>query len=253
MKKTLKGKLKSISKPLCYLLGLFLFVIIWEIIAFATDQIFIPEFFSCIGDMFLLLGKSSTFLAIGHTILNLIISLLGSLVLGIVFGNLAGYFPKLAQTLSPIITILRAFPTIALVFLLVVFVPNFSWYVVGLVIFPIIYQATYDGALNIYKNFRNQLVVDGKRPFEAITKVIVPLNINNMLLGLVQAFGLGLKVEIMAETFAYSVSEIGLGNYIQLAYQNVDYKTMMSYVLLCIIISLLVDALNMVLRKKLLK
>ncbi len=251
--KIYKDLFSKFKKPLFILIGLFLFVIIWEIIAFATGFLFLPEFFSCLGTMFSLFTQATTFSALGHTLLFLVISLIISLVLGVLLGTIAGYYKRVGEVLAPLITILRAFPTIALVLLLVIYVPNFSLYVCGMVLFPIIYQATYDGTKQVYENYQNQILLEGKNHLNVITKLILPLNINNILLGLVQAFGLGIKIQVMAETFGYSVNSLGIGNYIQLAYRNVEYEKMMAYVLICVILALLIDGLTYLLKRKLLK
>lgn len=246
-----KVNFNKIPKFVFYILGLLFFIFVWEIIFLATDNKFIPEFFTCFWSSLELLTKSSTYCAIGHTLLDLLISLVISLFLGITAGTLAGLYQRLALTLTPIMTILRAFPTIALIFLLIIYVPHYNWYVVIMILLPIIYQSTYSGANKINSQYKKQLAIDGKRGLETIFKVIFPLNFTNMLLGFIQAFGLGLKIQIMAETFSYQIGDLGLGDYIQLYYNNVDYKMMMSYVLICIMISLLIDAINFFLKRKL--
>ena len=246
-------KIKSLKLPkfIFYFLGLLIFVLIWEICHFAIGDKFIPEFFTCLWTSLTLLTKGSTYAAIGNTLLNLLISIVISLILGITLGTLSGYYQKLAMTLTPIMTSLRAIPTIALIFLLMIYVPHFNIYVVVIILLPIIYQSTYSGANKIYSQYQKQLSIDGKKGFETLIKVIFPLNFTNMLLGFIQAFGLGLKIQIMAETFSYQLGDLGLGDYIQLYYNNVDYSMMMSYVLLCILLSLLIDAINYLLKLKL--
>ena len=251
MKLTTYKKLNSNFKHIfLFLIGIFLFIIIWEIIAFSTSQKFVPEFFSTLSSSFQLFGDLTFYEALGRTLLNLLISISVSFVLGVTLGTLGGYFETFGRILSPIVTIIRSFPTIAIVFLLVIFVPHFSWYVVGLVLFPVIYQSTHDGTEDIFQKYKYQILIDGKYHINKLVKVIIPLNINYILLGLVQAFGLGLKVEIMAETFSYTVGQLGLGNYIQLYYQSVQYQQMMSYVLIAVMLSLLIDGITLIIKNK---
>jgi NitT/TauT family transport system permease protein len=227
--------------PLFFLAGILLFIGLWEIIAFGTGQTFFPEFFGCIANMFTLLGQAKTAVALGWTFLRCLASLALSGVLGIVLGVLNGYYGFLGKILAPVISILRSVPTIAVLLLLVVYVPNFWLFVTSLVLFPVIYQASYEGASKNYQQYENELLLKGKNHLSNITMVIFPLSLNYILLGLVQALGMSIKVEIMSETFAYSSTFQGIGKEIYLCYTVVDYEKMMAYVLMTVILSLVLD------------
>ena len=221
-------------------IGLGLFILIWEIIALTTNQKFLPEFFVCLYNMVLLFGKSRTWLSIGSTLLKLIISLAISSVFGIIIGLLAGYFDFIKKIVAPIITVLKAFPTVALVLLLVVFVKHFYIYVVAIVCFPIIYQAAVEGSEKSFKRFEDELRISGSA-FVNITRVVFPLSLPYYAMGFLQAFALGLKVQVMAEILSYQAGDYGLGNLIYSGYTNVEYHQMMAYVLMAITLALLID------------
>ncbi len=233
------------------LLGLLLVVVVWEIVAFSTSQLFLPEFFSTCSQLVEKLGEKTTYLALGNTLLRLVASLLGSGALGMLLGTLAGYFSSLGMILTPLMTVLRSFPTIALILLLIVFVPETAIWVVSLVLFPMLYQASYSGARTIYQRYEMSLLLKGKYHLSNITRIILPLSMDYVLLGWTQALGLGLKIEIMAETFTYRTDDLGLGNLINTSYQNLDYREMMAYVLICLILILVMDFLLHLAKKRL--
>ncbi len=237
------NKLKKIfnNRFVLYGLGIILLILLWEIIAFATDQLFLPEFFQCLSEAFLLLINPTTYAAIGYTLLRLFIALIFSTIGGVILGTIAGYYNPIAKILSPLITVLKAIPTVAIILLLIVFVPNASIYVVSMILFPIIYQATLEGINKNYQQYEMIIHLKGKNHISNLTNILMPLSLNYILLGIIQSLSLGLKVQIMAETFSYTSSTIGLGMSIYQAYSNVDFKLMMAYVLLVIIISLLMD------------
>lgn len=223
--------------------GVFLIIFLWEIIAFATGQKFIPEFFNTWKMMFDSCGKSTTWISAGWTLLRLLLSFFISSLIGVILGILSGYYSFLDDLLKPLMIVLRSFPTIALSMLLVVYVPHFSLYVTSIVLLPVIYQASHEGSQKVYQKYEYILLLKGKKHFSNITSVIFPLSLNYIFLGFVQAFGLGLKVQIMSETLAFKSNFYGLGKLIYQSYANVEYGEMMAYVLLVLLISFLFELL----------
>lgn len=232
------------------LLGLFLVIALWEIISFSTKALFLPEFFKTLGSTILLFGSEHAMSSLLFSLLRLLLSFLISAVLGVTLGVLAGYYENLEKILSPLITILRAIPTIAVIFLLEVYVPHFSLYVVMLVLFPVLYQAALEGSKEVRSKYEYEFLLRGRKKISNITKVVLPLSLDYILLGFLQALGLGMKVEIMSETFSYKADFRGIGKDIFLSFQEVDYETMMSYVLLSLLLSFLLDGLLLLLRNQ---
>ncbi len=223
------------------ILGIILIIALWEIISFATGQLFLPEFFYTFGQACIKLGRSLTWVSLGYTLLRLLIALAISLVCGVILGILAGYFPNFATVLNPLISFLRAIPTVAILLLLVAFVPQASIYVVFLVQFPAIYQATKEGCEKAVQTYSMQMKLKGKHNISNFTHVVFPLTVDHIFLGLIQAFGLGFKAEIMAETFSYTTASFGMGKLIYNAYQNALYSDMMAYVLITVAFVIIVD------------
>jgi ABC-type nitrate/sulfonate/bicarbonate transport system permease component len=104
--------------------------------------------------------------------------------------------------------------------------------------------------MKTYQQYEYDLLLKGKNHLSNITKIILPLSSSYILLGFMQAMGLGIKVEIMSETFAYSSTYQGLGKTIYMYYQNVEYKEMMSYVLLAVLVSLILDGILLGVQRK---
>lgn len=237
-----------IAKSLLLLAGVFFVIALWEIISFATDALFLPEFFKTVGRMFSLLGENLTFVSIGYSLLGLIVSFSISVVAGSILGWFAGYFAKLATFLHPMMVFLKAIPTIALVLLLSIYVPHFSYYIVFIVLFPIIYQAALEGSNETCAKYDKDFKINGTKFYANLFKIVVPLSMNYLLLGMIQAVSLGMKIQIMAETFSYKSNTYGLGKLIYLSYSALEYEDMMAYVLISLILALSVDSLLYLLR-----
>ena len=66
--------LKKHQKAVFLTLGVLFVILLWEIIAYATSQTFLKDFFLTCKESILLLGKSDTYLNLGFTLLRLLIS-----------------------------------------------------------------------------------------------------------------------------------------------------------------------------------
>ena len=224
-------------------IGILLLFLIWEGIALGTKEAVVPEFFSCFYSTCLLLGKSYVWEALGRTILKAFLALLISGVFGSLLGLVAGYHNWLRKILGPSLTLLKSVPTIALVLLFIVYVPHFEIYVIAIVLFPLFFEAAYEGSNRVYREYHYLLILNGKNRLNNITKVLLPLSAPSWMMGLLQSVSLSLKIAVMAEVFSYSAKELGIGNLIYQAYSNVEYHTLMAYVLLILFIGLILDGL----------
>ena len=234
-------KKKQLKNIVYVVSGVLLLIVLWEIISLSTNQMFLPEFFTCLGKTFLLFGNSLAMVSLGYSILRMLISVFISSILGVLFGVLAGYYDGLSRVLSPLIVVLRTIPTIALVLLLIIYVPNFVIYVVSLVVFPIVYEAVLEGSRNVYSKYEYEFLLLGKHYLTNLVKVVFPLCTGYIFLGLIQGVGLGLKVEIMAEIIAQDSRFKGIGPLIQQSYVDVDYMRLMSYVMLVLFVAFFFD------------
>jgi len=232
------------------LLGVLALLAFYEILSLATGRTFLPDLFLSFAELGRLFLTASLWKALGYSLLRLLISYSAALFLGVLLGLLAGYYDPLAKFLSPLVTVLRALPSIAVLLLLVVYVPHFSLYVVFLLLFPVLYQAALEGSSEVYHRFEDELRLKGKEHLSNLWLVLFPLSQDYILLGMIQALGLGLKGEVMSETFAYRSDFEGIGKMIYLAYQDVDYGKMMALVLFVVLFSLLLDGLLLLLRDR---
>ena len=105
----MKDNFQKQFKNIVYvILGIMLLIVLWEVVSFSTDHLFLPEFFMCLGKTFSLFGNAFIMVSLGYTILRMLISVLISSLLAIVLGIIAGYYDPLAHILFPLITILTS-------------------------------------------------------------------------------------------------------------------------------------------------
>ena len=252
-------KIRSIllNKYFLSIVGIALFFLIWVIvylIAGKNNSIF-PEPIETFNEMFIYLGDSYTYKCIWGSFQRMLIGFSISTILAIILGVVVGNYKRMKYVFNPTMVALKAIPTAALTFLFLVLagLKNAPIYIVGVIVFPIVYEATVSGYSQIDQYVLMSTRVDGASSFISNIKVKFPLALPTISLGLISSFALSFKIEIMAEVISGS-SSYGLGRAIQNAYINSSNGMVptFAYSLIAIIVMLLVTFL-LDLLKKLLK
>lgn len=218
----LNNKKRRNYKPLYFFLGILLLIVIWDIIYLSTSNNTFPEFFASLIEMFKLMSYSNIWVALGYTFFRLIVSLLVSILLGTTFGLISAYFPPVEHILKPLIYILTCFPTASLIFVLIIYTKITSYLLVFIITFPIMYKAVLGGGKLILKKYRDPISTEGRYSLPNLIRVVLPLSLPYIFIGMAQSIGLGFKVEIMGEVFMSSWHFIGIGKLINEAYINLE-------------------------------
>ena len=243
-----------INKYTLSFFGILLFFAFWTIvylIAGRTEAVF-PDPISTIKEMFIYLGDAYTYKCIWGSLKRMLIGFSIASVLGIILGMIVGNFTNLKYAFNPTMIALKAIPTAAIVFLFLVLagLKNAPIYVVGIIVFPMVYEATVSGYNHIDKDLINTLRVDGGNNLYSNFKVKLPLSFPYIALGLISSFALSFKIEIMAEVISGS-SSYGLGRAIQVSYINSTNGMVptFAYSLIALIIMLLVTLIVDIIKK----
>jgi len=198
-----------------YLIGgssiLFLFIL-WMIFAGTIDNPYIlPGPLLVIKTLFSLLGNHETYLIIGQTFLRLVIAFAISSLLAIILGLFAGRHIYIDDFLHPIVATLRSIPIASVIVIILIIIGHgFSLYIITfLMIFPIIYEATKQGVLNINPDIKQAIAIENHKPLIITYKLHLPLAMPYIRTAMFQSFGLGFKVIVMAEFIAQANRGIG--------------------------------------------
>ena len=225
-------------------LGIGLVFLVWWIISLSTVESLFPApgaVFIRFGELFI---KGGTYEAIGGTLLRLIISLSISFLLSLIIGVFAGLNKAIYQTLNPLIIVLRTLPVAAIIFILIVMLKpmNALFIISGLTMFPLMYQSIASGIQNIDPAIMDSLRLEcsAYNP-RALTRIIIPSAKENIILGFIQALGLGMKVSLMAETLVGTDRIKGLGRMIYQGYIDLDMPQVFASALYAIILIGLID------------
>ena len=218
--------------------------ILWQVYASTLDvSILLPY----PKDVFLALGRlfvtTESLTVIFYTVLRLLICLAISAFAGILLGVVSGFSKKFASFMSPIVTVLRTIPVIAItIILLMYFDKDHAPYAITfLMLFPIIYQGIYEGIKSIDQELIDVYRLDDNNFFTGLTHCYLPLISKDIRTAILQSLGLGLKVMVMAEYLASTENSIGKA--ISNAKVNFAFDEIFAWVILLIIIALFLELL----------
>ncbi len=236
-------------------LGIIIFFLLWYLIfILAGSSIYIfPDPLTVVKKSFELFGRPYLYKCIWGSLYRMLIGFVGGSVLAIALGMIVGNYTKIKYVFNPTMIALRSIPTAALVFLLLVLAgfDNASIYIVAIIVFPMVYEATVSGYQNIDQNIIMAMRVDSANPLRNNFVIKLPLSMPYIAVGLTTSFALSFKIEIMAETLTSSSKSYGLGRAISVAFAN-QYDGLVStfaYAFVAILVMLIVSLLIWIIKK----
>lgn len=247
------------NKYLLTTVGILFFFLLWYLIYLVAGQrqsVF-PSPIETIEQAFIYLGDPFTYECIWGSFYRMLIGFSIGAASAIVIGVIVGNFTKLKYVFNPTMVALKAIPTAALTFLFLVLagLKNAPIYIVTIIVFPIVYEATVAGYSSIEEQYLMASRVDGSSRIQDNVYVRFPLALPTIGLGLVSSFALSFKIEIMAEVISGS-STPGIGNAINNVYTNSTNGLVPTFaysfiaILIMLIVTLLMDILKKVLKLK---
>lgn len=253
----MKRNKKKFFIDLYAILGITIFLFLWAILSALIHEpkLIFPSPIDTFKEFFTLIGQKYTYLCIGQSLLKTCIGFLCSLILGCIFGIFGGIFNKFHKTILPIITSLKAIPTVSFLFLFFVIsgYENAPIFVVIFITFPSLYDSVVGGIRNISKSIIAATRLDSSSLFKRIHKVYFPLAFNYIAVGITASFGLALKVEIMSEVISGSSSH-GIGNAIRIAKStDVMMAPIFAWTLISVILLLCITYLLKIIKSRLIK
>jgi len=199
-------------KTTYYVLGiLFLFVSWFVVSAIFQNNYIVPTIKDSALALWDLLRQGYTYKVLGFTLLRLLIAISICFILGVSLAVLSNRFYRFQAFVKPTITLLKTLPiAVVIIFLLVMFDrENAPYFIVSVVVLPLIYEATLMGLENIDKSIKDEIKLLTKPNFYVFSKVYLPITFPFILTSLIQSVGLGLKVLVMAEYLSQPKYSIG--------------------------------------------
>ena len=239
-----------------FLYGTIFVFLLWWIISLFSNPLIVPSPIDTIALSLKYLGQGYTYACIGNSFLRMIIGFMIALIIAFVLGLIVNDNEKLYQFFTPLMTFFKAIPTAALVFLFIVLLDakNAPILVVVLIATPIIYESVVGGFRSTDKYVLESARVDGSNKVQRVLAIQLPLSVPYIIIGMISAFSLSFKIEIMAEVIT-GYTRSGLGSAIKGA-QNADPTNMVpifAYSLIAVVFMLIITLVSHLITSKLKK
>lgn len=239
---TVSNKIKNL---ILYCIGIIIIILIISLIGIIKDNsIIFPSFGTIMSRFFGLFSEGNTYRFIWNTILDFIIVLLCSVIIGFTLGTLAGLNTVVRGILKPLMTMLRSIPVIVLIVIVMLAFPQDSYRHVPiiastLITIPIIYEAIAEGIINIDKQYIDAYRLCSNLNARVLIKIYYPLISGYIKQAMVNAIGIGIKTIVATEYL--SGIRYTLGNAIYNSRINVEYDYVYAYALLMILLVIFIE------------
>ena len=199
---------KGLIKTSSIIFILLLWFIIYEVV---NHPLLVPSVSQVLKGMVDMFGQKLYLISFMYSFFRLFVSIITSSLFGIILGILAARFTHIETWIKPYVTILKTIPIISIIIILyILFGYTYAPYIiVFLMVFPLFYQATYQGILGIDKNYLDVFHLETDDLGLSVKHVYLPFIRDHIILALYQSFGLGFKVLVTSEFITQTNSSIG--------------------------------------------
>ncbi len=167
--------------------------------------------------------------AIAITILRVSLGIAASFLTGAVLGIVRFFYPWTSRILDRFVLLLRSLPNITLIILFLFWFDGESciFFVICLVLFPLVYQACADSLVQIGQEWKDLFAVYSQPRLYLLKKIYLPLLKPDLGSALISVSSLGFKVGVMAEILSQVRS--GIGRSMQIAKLNIDIASLFAW------------------------
>lgn len=222
----------STSKLICFIIGVLVLIIFWEVLAvFKNEPLIFPSLIKVIGNFSNIVNKE-TLLYFFSTISRAIIITVLTLLLGLFLTFIYIKYEKFNILIRPFLVFSKSTPVIVLsIFMFILLGSVISPYVITfLLIMPIAVDSLFDSAAQIKKRFNDELTLLNGSFFVFLKNIYIPLLLKSSFLVLIQTFGLGLKSMIVGEYICQTKNS--LGSYMYDLKSNLDITSLIGWLII---------------------
>lgn len=188
-------------------------LLVWYVVSIVADSEFIlPAPFATLRRLIALLGETAFWSAFGYTLLRSILAYVISVIGSLCLALLSYFFKPIGRFLSPLVSILRALPTMAVVLLIVVWAgaKKAPVIVALMVLLPTLYATTIEALDNIDRDILNMARIDGANRLTLTIKFLLPLSAPLVSRSVSAGIALGIKLIVAAEVLASTANSVGM-------------------------------------------
>lgn len=236
------------------IISLFVVIIIWYIIALAVDvEIIIPSVGATFKSLWALLGNKTFYLSILGTIWRSLLCFFIGLFAAIFLAVVTYFFPVIYKLLSPIITIMRAIPTMSIILMTIIWLnPKYSPILIAfLIIFPIMYANFYTAISMVDKDLIEMSKAYKVSKRDMILSLYLPSMAPNFFDTMQSVISLTVKIIISAEVLAQTKTSMGV--MMMLSKGFLDTPELLAWTFAAITVSYIMEIIVIVIKKMVIK
>lgn len=229
------------TKIIGTIIGIAILLLFWTILA-SNISIF-PSLKLIIYKISTNLVNISVISSIFNTILRALNAYLISVLLSIIIANIAYKFKLFKYIITPLLSLFRSIPTISLllIIILLVKIEQMTYYIVIIISLPILYESIYNSLININSELVLINKLDNTNPIKNFFYFTLPMSFNGIVNGILQTFGLSIKIQIMSELLCGSTKIKGIGVLLNYYKSNLELDNLFAITFIIIGIVYLIE------------
>lgn len=204
---------KMMAKKTLITLGVFAFwVSVWQVIYILVGKdIIIPSPLDTAQRIWELLFTASFWKITGSSVLRILAGYICGVLVGVLLAVITNASQFVHALLKPVISIARATPVASLTVIIIVWVTNSQvpLFIVGLMVFPIIWGNTFEGIKNTDKKLLEMAKCFCVKPVSVLFHIYVPSVYPYFIAGASSSLGLAWKSGIAAEILGSTQGSVG--------------------------------------------
>lgn len=238
----MKGSISTEARRRWTLVAILLLVLIWKVASLLVGrEIILPSPDATLLRLIQLLGDSRSLIAIARTAGRIVMSFGIDLGAALVLGLMAGFFVHFRVLFEPLVTVMKAVPTMGVILLSLIWLDSDSAtvFVCSLVVFPILYSAVVAGIDHVDPNLEEMHKVFRIPARAKLRHFYLPSLRPYLGAGIASALGLTMKVMVAAEVLGQPRS--GIGTMFQISRARLDTAGVFAWSLVVIALAGLTD------------
>lgn len=208
----MKSKVEKILNLILPIVTVLAIILIWAVSAKTIDSEYIlPSVSKTAEEFFTLLKSAEFYRSFAFTLLRSLIAFIISFVLAFTFAFLSVKVKYAKKIIMPVISIMRALPTIAIVLLLLFWTNSkiAPVIVTMLVVLPTLYTHVDSAFLSLDKTVIEAGRVDGANENNVFFKIELPQMLPSVYSAIGSGISLNFKLMVAAEVIAQTANSIG--------------------------------------------
>lgn len=244
-------KTKRIIGNILYpLISFAIVVAVWAIVAKVKNKpLVLPMPDVVIKRFFTLGGEAGFWKAVGFSLLRTLLCFAASFLIAFVFSAISKVLNPVYRVINPVVSFLRAAPTVAVILILYAFYSNETLaFVVGfLIAFPILFTAIYSALSGVDKDLIEMTKIYKVKKIDVVKNVYLPEVAPNLFDNARSTLSLTFKVIIAAEILTFVPKSIG--SKIYTANASFDVAYLLAWTLVAIVFAFVLEAVVSIFKK----